>query len=39
LLWRLRTFAMTDQRPTLLTSTQDLNLHSVLWAPPLGGCP
>jgi len=39
LLWRLRTIAMTDQRPTLLGSTQDLSLHSVLWAPPLSGCP
>jgi hypothetical protein len=39
LLWRLRMMVMTDQRPTLLSSTQDLSLHSVLWAPPLAGCP
>jgi dipeptidyl aminopeptidase/acylaminoacyl peptidase len=39
LLWRLRMMVMTDRQPTLLGSTQDLSLHSVLWAPPLSGCP
>ena len=39
LLWRLRMMPMTDQRPTLVSSTQDLSLHSVLWAPALPGCP
>jgi hypothetical protein len=39
LVWRLRMMVMTDRQPTLVGSTQDLSLHSVLWAPPLSGCP
>jgi len=34
----LRMASLADKKVTLLELTQDLHLHSVLWAPQLGGC-
>jgi hypothetical protein len=38
LLWKLRMVDLASQKVDLLGSTQDMHLHSVLWAPPLPGC-
>jgi hypothetical protein len=38
LLWQLRMASLADHSVALLGLTQDLHLHSVLWAPALPGC-
>jgi hypothetical protein len=38
LLWQLRMVSLPDKKVSLFEPTQDLHLHSVLWAPPLAGC-
>ena len=38
LVWRLRIVDLVEQQVALLESTAGMELHSVVWAPPLPGC-
>jgi Tol biopolymer transport system component len=38
LVWRLNMVDLADQRVSLVESTAGMELHSVVWAPPLPGC-
>jgi hypothetical protein len=37
--WRLRMVDLNDDQVTLVDSTRQLEVHSVLWVPALPGCP
>jgi hypothetical protein len=39
LMWRLRIVDMSTQRVALVNSTAEMESYSVVWAPPLPGCP